>query len=78
MYAFCLGLSYTSALTIAGRLGFANDSANYCASILIKLYKLFIEKDCTLLEINPFAELANGEGRSISASLCQLIGCIFC
>ncbi|XP_065644019.1 succinate--CoA ligase [ADP-forming] subunit beta, mitochondrial [Hydra vulgaris] len=55
------GLSYTAALGIAARLGFTNGSANECAEILLKLYKLFIEKDCTLLEINPFAELSNGD-----------------
>ena len=34
-----------------------------------KLYQLFWENDCTLLEINPFIETPNGEGFHLSASL---------
>jgi len=29
---------------------------------MLKLYKLFIEKDATLVEINPMAEVSNGDG----------------
>jgi succinyl-CoA synthetase beta subunit len=32
------------------------------ADNMIKLYNLFIEKDGTLLEINPMTEDATGEG----------------
>jgi len=32
------------------------------ASIFVKLYDMFMSKDCTLLEINPIAEDAQGTG----------------
>jgi hypothetical protein len=34
------------------------------AANMVKLYKLFIERDATLVEINPMSELSNGKGRA--------------
>jgi len=33
---------------------------------MLRLYKLFIEKDATMVEINPLAEISTGEGKFIS------------
>jgi len=32
------------------------------ATIIAKLYEMFVSKDCTLLEINPMAEDTEGIG----------------
>lgn len=55
------GITEEIALNFADRLGFAGDSAKDAADIFIKLYNIFIENDCTLLEINPFTENADGK-----------------
>jgi len=34
--------------------------------IIIKLYEMFMAKDCTLLEINPIAEDAQGTGCAVN------------
>ena len=42
---------------LAKALGFDSQSTiDQCKDIMTKLYKLFIDKDCTLVEINPLAE----------------------
>lgn len=47
---------------LARSLGFIAGSPNFeeCRVVLKKLYTLFREKDCTLLEINPLAETPEG------------------
>jgi len=37
--------------------------------IITKLYNMFIQYDCTQVEINPMAEAANGKGKSSSSFL---------
>ncbi|MBC7772877.1 MAG: ADP-forming succinate--CoA ligase subunit beta [Pyrinomonadaceae bacterium] len=48
-----LGLQGYQARRVAYDLGFKGKQVNQAASIMVKLAKLFIEKDCTLAEINP-------------------------
>jgi len=55
------GLDRATAISFAERVGFTPGSVEAAADIFLKLYKLFMEKDCTLVEINPFTELNNGE-----------------
>merc|ERR1719321_1035733 len=45
---------------MATKMGFDGAQVGYAATNIMNLYKTFIECDCTLLEINPFAELDDG------------------
>jgi len=63
------GITKEIALDFANRVGFASECAEDAADIFIKLYNLFIEKDCTLLEINPFTENVDG---SVMCMDCKL------
>merc|ERR1711997_350944 len=54
------GLSKEMALDIASKLHFPAEDQEEVSETLIKLYKLFLSKDATMVEINPFAEDANG------------------
>mmetsp|Transcript_8982 Transcript_8982/g.13499 ORF Transcript_8982/g.13499 Transcript_8982/m.13499 type:complete len:440 (+) Transcript_8982:68-1387(+) len=47
---------------IANSLGFKKGTPGHskCQDVVTKLYQLFREKDCTLLEINPLAETPDG------------------
>jgi len=47
------GLLPYQARDTAFKLGFTGKLANQAADIMIKLSRLFVEKDCTLAEINP-------------------------
>ena len=42
-------------------MGYEGDAQKQAADIVKKLYKLFIDTDATLVEINPFAETQKGE-----------------
>lgn len=55
-----VGLTADQANELATRLGFQGKSKEQAADIMIKLYKLFRERDCVLLEINPFTETTDG------------------
>merc|ERR1719259_1370004 len=50
------GITNEIALDFAKRLGFSGQMALDAADIFVKLYNIFIDNDCTLLEINPFTE----------------------
>lgn len=34
---------------------------------MVKLYKLFVERDATLVEINPISEISNGKGNVLGS-----------
>lgn len=55
-----VGLTREQALGLADKLGFSGKGAEDAADIMQKLYKLFRERDCILLEINPFTETTDG------------------
>lgn len=63
------GLTPAQAKDLATKLGFSKKSVDPAAAMFQQLYKLFIEKDATMVEINPMAESANGEG----IMLCDLL-----
>ena len=54
------GLSIKEAMDVAGKLGFTGETQKQAADVFIKLYAVFIARDCTLIEINPLAE-TNGK-----------------
>ncbi|MDD3396648.1 MAG: ADP-forming succinate--CoA ligase subunit beta [Acidaminococcaceae bacterium] len=49
----CLGLMPFQAKRLAYRMKFPDNVINKVANLMINLYTLFIEKDCSLVEINP-------------------------
>lgn len=54
------GLSTAQALEMAQKMGFDGAQATSAAKSIESLYKVFMECDCTMVEINPFAELTDG------------------
>jgi len=55
------GLSHDMALEIAAKLEIPAEGQEEVAGTLINLYNLFMDKDATMVEINPFAEDAQGD-----------------
>jgi len=66
---FTAGLTDAQAVRIAEQLHFAGRRATAAAQQIRKLYDLFWEFDCTLLEINPFTETAEGEVMCLDAKM---------
>merc|ERR1712241_188640 len=54
------GLSSAQASEMAQKMGFEGAQAASAAKSIESLYKVFMECDCTMVEINPFAELTDG------------------
>jgi len=54
------GISEAQAKEMATQMGFQGEQASAAAASISALYKVFIECDCTMVEINPFAELQDG------------------
>ena len=67
------GLLPNQARRVAFDLGLKGKQINQAADIMVKLAKLYVEKDCTLAEINPLiitpptAEFADGQVMAIDA-----------
>ncbi|KAI9219086.1 hypothetical protein BC828DRAFT_386956 [Blastocladiella britannica] len=55
------GLQHEQALDMARRMGFPTKAQNEAAETFMKLYNVFIEKDATMVEINPLSEISTGE-----------------
>ncbi|KAJ2380464.1 succinate--CoA ligase beta chain, partial [Coemansia sp. RSA 2611] len=53
------GLSLESAQTLASQLGFVGNAREEAADTFLKLYKLFLAKDATQIEINPLVETSD-------------------
>merc|ERR1712087_740235 len=54
------GLSSEQAKSMADQMGFTGSQNADAAELIHNLYKVFIECDCTMLEINPLASLSDG------------------
>jgi succinyl-CoA synthetase beta subunit len=54
------GISDEDAVRMAQEMGFEGDQASEAAKCISGLYKVFIDCDCTQVEINPLAELDDG------------------
>jgi len=54
------GISTDTAMKMAGEMGYAGAQQKDAATLIANLYKVFIECDCTMLEINPLATLKDG------------------
>jgi len=55
------GLTSEQAMKLAARLGFVGNANEQASDMMCKLYQLFTEKDCILLEINPLSETTDGQ-----------------
>ncbi len=62
-----LGLMPFQAQALAGQIGLSGEKARAAADIMMKLARVFIEKDCSLAEINPLVETPKGEILAIDA-----------
>lgn len=56
------GFQMKEARELAQKLGFSHKATESAADMMVRLYKVFIDKDATMVEINPMAESAAGEG----------------
>lgn len=54
------GISATEAKSMAKLMGYEGKQQEDAATLITNLYKVFIECDCTMLEINPLASLKDG------------------
>merc|ERR1719445_2522495 len=54
------GITSAQAQEMAEKMGFTGAQADSAAKSIASLYKVFVECDCTMVEINPFAELTDG------------------
>lgn len=64
-----IGLRGYQARHAAGLLGLKGDEVKQFMSIASGLYKLFLAKDCSLVEINPLAKLKDGRMVAIDAKV---------
>merc|ERR1712158_108550 len=63
------GLSLAGAEEIATRIGVQPEKVPEVSQILLNLYKLFQDKDASMVEINPFAEDSTGNFVCLDAKL---------
>ena len=59
------GLSKEQAVNFAGRMGFSPGCRDQAGEWMLRLYDLFIERDATLIEINPMTEDLLGRGQYV-------------
>jgi succinyl-CoA synthetase beta subunit len=64
-----LGLSGFQARQIAFGLGFSGDAFKKCVVFLQNLYRLFVEKDCSMVEVNPLVETKTGDVIALDAKI---------
>merc|ERR1719410_1917442 len=54
------GMTEQKAQSMASQMGYTGDELKEASELIHNLYKVFIECDCTMLEINPLASLTDG------------------
>ncbi len=64
-----LGLCGYQARQIAFGLGFSGDAFKKCVVFLQNLYRLFVEKDCSMVEVNPLVETKTGDVIALDAKI---------
>jgi len=62
-----LGLLPFQAKALASAIGLTGHTHQHAVDIMLKLARLFVEKDCSLAEINPLVETPTGEILAIDA-----------
>jgi len=63
------GLDETSASEVVNSVFRDKKLAREASNVLLKMYKLFIEKDCSVVEINPYAETVSGKLVALDAKI---------
>jgi len=63
------GLTKSGALKVAEEIGIAPSKREEVGQVLLNLYDLFISKDASMVEINPFAEDSSGQFVCLDAKL---------
>lgn len=63
------GLKSYEALEVAKRIGIPMENRKEFAAILQKMYKLYVEKDCSLIEINPLILTGDGSLSALDAKI---------
>ncbi len=63
------GLSDFHGRRVAFALGLSGNQVKQCVGIVRNLYKLFVEKDMDMLEINPFVVLKDGNLKLLDAKM---------
>lgn len=56
------GITKEQAESVARKLGFHKDSLGQAATIMERLYNMFIKYDAAMIEINPLIEDSDGQG----------------
>ncbi|KAK55157.1 succinate-CoA ligase, beta subunit [Staphylococcus lugdunensis VCU150] len=64
-----VGLSPYQARRIAFNINIPKESINKAAKFLISLYNVFVEKDCSIVEINPLVTTGDGEVLALDAKI---------
>jgi succinyl-CoA synthetase beta subunit len=64
-----MGLMPYQARNLAYGLGLEGKTASAAASFVMKLYRLFVDKDCSLAEINPLIITDEGDVMALDAKL---------
>jgi succinyl-CoA synthetase beta subunit len=64
-----LGLQRFQAAALAGQIRLIGDASKAATDIMLKLARLFIEKDCSLAEINPLVQTKSGDILAIDAKM---------
>jgi len=64
-----VGLTAFQARKVAFKLGFDMPQVKQAVPVLMNLYKAFVEADCSLLEINPLVQTADGHLLCLDAKL---------
>jgi len=65
----CVGLAGYQIRAIARCLGLTGDTQKQATAFLKNLYRLFLEKDCSMVEINPLVITAQGELTALDAKI---------
>ena len=64
-----IGLKNYNALSTAERIGIPKENVKQFTSLLHSVYKLYVEKDCSLIEINPLVLTDKGELSALDAKI---------
>lgn len=64
-----VGLAPFQARRIAFKLGIPNELVNKAVKFMIGLYEVFVEKDCSIAEINPLVVTGDGDVMALDAKL---------
>jgi len=62
-----LGLQPYEVRKLSAKLGFAGDQAKQFGKLLAALYRLFVECDCSMVEINPLVTTPDGQVLALDA-----------